>query len=663
MDEDFRLGNSEGYEALVAAMGLEPLGSWWLPGVRRSGTARRLLAAAEAEGAPGLDPAEAAALVLAGGDEFLLTFEGPHAPRSCKGRAWRRVRLPAADPVAALVRLLSAADPDPRGLIVATTDGESIARVVDSPRGPRLLALTGIGARIADRAEVAALEGAREGEAVWEAFLAGPEPERPVLGGWYEGLSANPSVPEDVRRDVLRAFPLPSRTLPPDAFMEEVLALPDPEDRLRAVHMHGELGPAHWARLVRAADTPRERWRLAMVAADGRIPWDEESCVLLATDPSGRVRAEAVGLTGLPVRHLLALTRDADAAVRAAACRTAWPVLSAERRRALLADGAASVRTEALLRHHEEEPLTPERFGRDVPADRAVGSCLLAPDLVEHLLATGDTRLRVEIAGNPRLDPHTVARLAEDADDRVRHTVALRADLTEEQRAAVRVDIDPSDMSPTLPWVAERHEDPEAMRVLAGSSHPLVRRSVARARRLPPDVVRCLSRDPDRVVQLFLAESCEDAPAEMLLRVWTWWTGSMSSPGRPRTHPNFPREGMLRYADDPHGRMRRLALDDPHSGPELVARFARDRDPEVRRRAAEDPRLSVTDAARLAEDPDDSVRAIVLREGRLPARVLAQRLLDPDMIRDAALNPWIPPHVIRAMAGRCAVLLEGRKGA
>ncbi|MFE5711817.1 hypothetical protein ACFQ7J_13505 [Streptomyces sp. NPDC056501] len=49
--------------------------------------------------------------------------------------------------------------------------------------------------------------------------------------------------------------------------------------------------------------------------------------------------------------------------------------------------------------------------------------------------------------------------------------------------------------------------------------------------------VERLAHDEDRVVRLFLAESCDDAPADMLLEVWQWWNGSFSAPGRPRTHP------------------------------------------------------------------------------------------------------------------------------
>ncbi|MFB6613873.1 PE-PGRS family protein [Streptomyces sp. NPDC056367] len=650
---DDRLRNEESYEALLALMGLEPLGTWWVPGIRKAATAGRLLAAADTDGEPAVGPAEAAGLVLGGGRECLLAFAGPHAPRGRTGGGWRRVRILADDPVQALTGLLDGADPDPRGLLLAALDGETFAGTVPgAAAAPRLLALTGVGARIDAAAEAAAAESAEEAAAVWAGFLAAPDPGPAVLEAWADGLVGNPHTPEDIRLEVIRRSPKQLVRLPPDELVQVALTHPDPKVRLHAVELWAPLTPAHWTRLFRTAGTERERWILALLAAEQRAVLEEEAYALLVADPSTRVRAEAATLTGLPPRHAVALTEDPNPGVRASACWSAWPALPAGRRGALLADEAAGVRKQALLRHHQDEPLPREVYVREELGEYAVEHCRLAPDLVEHLLATGDARRRTALAANPRLDARSVARLARDTDHGVRHAVSVRPDLTEEQRAAIPLDIGPGDHSDTLPWVTDLHDDPEAMRRLASSSHALVRRSVARARRLPPDVVRRLAWDPDRIVQLFLAESCDDAPAEMLLRVWTWWTGSLSKPGRPRTHPNFPREGLLRYADDPHGRMRRLALDDPLAPAGLVARFAADRDPEVRRRAAEDPRLPVADAVRMTEDPDDSIRGIVLQLRHLPASVLVARLRDPDTARAASCNPGIPSHVIRSMAAR-----------
>ncbi|MFJ8162280.1 PE-PGRS family protein [Streptomyces sp. NPDC096136] len=668
---DERLRDRDGYAALLAAMGLEPVGTWRVPGVRRAWAARRLLDGSAGAGEAGTEPSRAARLLLGEGREFLLAFDGPHAPHGCGGRAWHRVRCLAADPAAAVAGLLTSADPDPRGVLLAATDGETVVGVPSGPGAPRLLALTGWTTRVGAAAETAGRETAEEGAAAWAAFTdaldahtarppsADADAVTAVLDDWRRGLVANPGTPRGVRLDLVRRDPGLMWLLPPDEAVEAALAAPDRKLMLHVAERGLDLGPAHWARLFRAAATERERWLFAFTAVDTRGVLDDGTYAALAADPSARVRAETARLAGLPDRVATALAGDPAPEVRAAACPRAWGALPAGRRRALLADASADVRIAALLCRHAEVPLSREDFeGEAALGERAVRSCLLAPGLVDHLLATGGPGLRRALAENPRLSPDAVARLASDTDAGVRHVVALRADLTEEQRAAIPVSITPENHSRTLEWVADLHGDAEAMRRLAASSHVLVRRSVARARRLPPDVVDRLAWDTDRAVQLFLAESCDDAPAEMLLRVWTWWTGSLSSPGRPRTHPNFPRAGLLRYADDLHGRMRRLALDDPLSTPALVARFARDRDPEVRRRAAEDPRLSATDAVRLSEDPDDGIRALALGHRALPAGVLAARLLDPHTAAAAARNPAVPLPVIHAVAARCT----GRPG-
>ncbi|MCB5178786.1 PE-PGRS family protein [Streptomyces antimicrobicus] len=721
MGDEHGQRGEDSYEALLSRMRLEPLGTWHVPGVRPPQTARRLLttsaaesasgedalarasaeaagedalararaeaagegalgqagpggcALAEAAGAVGVTAVEAARLVLRGRQEFLLAFEGPYAPAGRRGvGAWRRVRVLAADPVPAVAGLLTGTEPDPRGLLLATTDGETFAAAAlpatppatSTPPRRRALVVTGVSGRIAAAAEAAARETPEQGAAVWAAFLPGPGPapgpapgQGPapaVVDGWVEGLLRNRNTPHDVRRTLIRHRTALIHLLPPDERVELAVTQDDPKVRLAVADFGRDLTPAHWTRLLHAAATERERWILTSIAADHGAALAEHICALLVADPSPRVRAEAARLTCLPARLATGLTKDPDARVRADACRTAaWTALSPERRQALLTDEAAAVRAAARLRHHEQVPLSRAVFEAEGLGEQAVRRCLLAPDLVAHLLDTADGRLREALAGNTRLSREAVARLAADADGCVRHVVALRPDLTEDQRAAVPVDIDPGTRTHALPWVVEQHDDPVAMRRLAASSHVLVRRSVARARRLPPDVVQRLAWDTDHVVQLFLAESCDDAPAEMLLRIWTWWTGSLSFPGRPRTHPNFPREGLLRFADDPHGRMRRLALDDPRSTPELVARFARDRDPEVRFRAAEDPRLALADAVRLTEDPDSAVRAAALGERALPAAALAARLRDPRTAATAARNPGIPVPVIRAMAA-CA---------
>ncbi|NUR67808.1 MAG: PE-PGRS family protein, partial [Streptomyces sp.] len=319
------------------------------------------------------------------------------------------------------------------------------------------------------------------------------------------------------------------------------------------------------------------------------------------------------------------------------------------------------VRARVRVLYHQDHPMPRSVFeAEDIEgADRlALETCLLARDLAEHLARHGEWSQRWSLAANPRLDPDLVALLAEDPDDRVRFQVSTRADLTEEQRAAIPIELDPVARYWELDWVKALHDDEDAMRRLAASSHFLVRRCVARARHLPPDVVERLARDEDRIVQLFLAESCDDAPADMLLRVWQWWDGSLTNPDRPRGHPNFPRHDLVRYVDDPNPRMRHLVLDDPESTPELVERLSRDESADVRYRAATDPRLSATAAARLLEDPHEHVRQAAALHPRMPARLLVG-LLRGSGVETAARNPALPVEVMRRMADAVAAAADG----
>ena len=210
-------------------------------------------------------------------------------------------------------------------------------------------------------------------------------------------------------------------------------------------------------------------------------------------------------------------------------------------------------------------------------------------------------------------------------------------------------DIGPDHRSAALWWIGALHADADAMRQLSSSPKLLVRRSVARAPRLPADVVALLARDDDRVVRLFLAESCDDAPPEMLLEVAGWWGGSRTFWGRPRNHPNFPRDGLLRFATDPNPLLRVLALDDPASTAAVAERLSGDPEESVRMAAAEDRRLPPEVAVRLASDPDRNVRQRAQRNPVLPTDELVTLLLERCSAETAAGNPAIPVPVIRHM--------------
>ncbi|MFI8456997.1 hypothetical protein [Kitasatospora sp. NPDC085464] len=284
----------------------------------------------------------------------------------------------------------------------------------------------------------------------------------------------------------------------------------------------------------------------------------------------------------------------------------------------------------------ESGALSPGQWERllDALAGRGAGGALLAlvRELRDDFAARGErTGVGVERPPGPdAVPPRTSAEIAALAD-----TVP---------------EIPAEDRTYALWWVGALFHDPDAMRQLAAHPNRWVRRSVARAPRLPADVAARLGQDEDRVVRLFLTESCADAPAETLLDVWSWWSGSFTFPGRPRNHPNFPREGLRRHADDPRPRVRLLALDDPAAPPALAARLAADPDREVRTRAAEDLRLPSASALTLLDDPDPTVRRVAARHPALPAATLAALLRDPATAEDAARNPAVPMPVALWMA-------------
>ncbi|MET9429648.1 PE-PGRS family protein [Streptomyces sp. NPDC003036] len=479
--------------------------------------------------------------------------------------------------------------------------------------------------------------------------------------GWH-CLGYNRAAPEELLIRLLDAEPgfLWRKDLPP-AVLDAAVDHPDAQVRGRVVEARQELTAEQWLRLLLAERSAARRALFMEWLARADVLLTAAEYEALASDASPLVRAEAARLPGLPASLLDALAADPVPAVRAAACEPAWPHLPPPLRNRLLTDPDERVRTAALLRHHQDHPLDEATFEElGGTAGKALDTCCLAPELAARLTAHEDPEVRERLAVNPRLDPAAVAVLAQDPEDEVRHSVAVRADLTEEQRAAIRLALHPSDGRPiVLPWVAALHHDPEAMRRLAASRHPYIRSSVARARHLPPDVVERLARDEDRVVRLFLAESCDDAPPEMLLEVWHWWDGSFTFPGRPRTHPNFPRAGLLCYAGDPNPRLRRLALSDPQSTPELVEELSQDESAEVRQDVAQDPRLAPAAAVRLLHDPNSSVRALAARHPALPQDVLLRLLRDPKTAGDAATNPALPVPVMRRMVDLLAERAEG----
>ncbi|MFE3658932.1 PE-PGRS family protein [Streptomyces sp. NPDC059165] len=574
---------------------------------------------------------------------FLIDVAGNRT--GCAPRRWTRVRLTGQWDLAGVL----GKRPGQPEFVTLATDGTALIGVATEENEVRFTLLDNIAERQEAAARAAARETPREREAAWAELLRRPGPSARLRELWAHGLALNPAAPDGLRARLLGLSHFLLYCPLPTAVVEALMVHPDWKLRQLLAEAQPNITAEQWARLILGEQESRHRWILTMLAASRCAELTEAAYEQLAADPSARVREETTCLPGLPVRMLTALAVDVDPSVRASACRRAWPHLDAPTRRALLDDPYGKVRIEALLQYHQVHPMSRTVFDTAELADRAIGSCRLERGLAEHLAHHGNPAQRRSLAGNPHLDPDLVILLARDPDENIRSVVAERSDLTEEQRAGIPIDFDPRVHHYPLDWVTALHQDPGAMRRLAASTHPLIRRSVARARHLPPDVVELLARDEDRFVQLFLAESCDDAPADMLLRVWQWWTGSLSAPDRPRGHPNFPRRDLLRYADDPNPRMRQLALDDADSTAELVEAFSRDSDEEVRRRAATDPRLTPASAVRLLDDPHKGVRHAAARHPGLPARVLIRLLGDTDTARAAAEHPALPIPAMEQM--------------
>ncbi|CAL9582220.1 PE-PGRS family protein [Streptomyces sp. enrichment culture] len=576
-----------------------------------------------------------------GGDgTFLVAAAVRHVPL-----VWSRVRPgPEWSPAALL-----AGD---RGRFVAVTrDGSALLGACRTDDGVRLVAFDRLRDRREEAARSEAAETPAQRDAAWAGLFRDVTADDVLRLAWAEWLGFNPSAPDDVLVRIARlgvGSLRHRRDLPP--VVTAALAT-DPDWRVRAQLAEAGAGltPDQWDALFFTPPEPRRLEFLVERSARTGADLAPGTYERLAAHPDPAVRAAAAGLPGMPGPFVTVLADDPVPAVRAAACPAAWPHLTPPARRRLLDDPAPVARRAALLAHHEEHPLPRALHDAEDLGEQAVRRCRLERDLAEHLAAHPDRDVREHLAANPHLPPDLVAALGHDPDDAVRLAVSVRPELTEEQRSSVPYTLDARAMRRTLPWVAALHDDPDAMRRCAASAHPLLRGSAARARRLPPDVAERLARDEDRVVRLFLAESCDDAPAGLLLEVWRWWDGSFSHPDRPRGHPNFPRADLLRYADDPSPRMRRLAPDDPEATPELVERLSRDPAAEVRRRTAEDPRLSPATVVRLLDDVDEGVRVAAARNPALPARALVRLLRDRATLRDAVANPGLPVPVMRRM--------------
>ncbi|MGW0416587.1 PE-PGRS family protein [Streptomyces collinus] len=587
--------------------------------------------------------------------EFLISVAG-HGRGTTGDGGWTRVRLSGLWDLAGVLGERSG-QPE---FVTMSPDGATVLGATGEEYEVWLIVVDRFPAWVESWAESLAEETPQARDSGWQAVTRWKTAPQRLRSAWREGLARNPAAPASV---LLRLFeveegarlPGESRLIHrelPDEVVEAWISHPEPRVR-KLLAERWTLTAGQRERLLLDEPDPRLRWIFTTSAVDAGSPLTEATFARLVADPGTRVRADVARHRDLPPRHLVTLVADEDAAVRRAACRPAWPHLEPGIRTSLTADPHPDVRAEAIRLAHTTVPMPVSVFAAlpdDGERHRAARECLLSDELGDALAHSTDREARRAAAGNPDLAPHLVAELGQDPDPAVRWTVWVRPDLTEEQRARVPVEFDPEAYCGPLPWVLALQDDEEAMRRCAASSHPLVRRSAARAKNLPPDVVERLAHDEDRIVRLFLAENCAQAPAEVLLEMYRTWDGY--SAARFPAHPNFPRRQTLRYADDPDPRMRQLALEDPAATADLVERFSRDPAKGVRRRALRDPRLTPASVVRLLDDPCEFIREAAAGDPRLSTRALAGLLHDATVAASAAANPAIPEHVMHHLLDR-----------
>ncbi|MFC1435177.1 PE-PGRS family protein [Streptacidiphilus sp. N1-3] len=578
--------------------------------------------------------------------EFLISVAN-QGNRCCEHGHWTRVRLAEHWDLAGLL----GPKPGQPECVAMSLDGESVLGTTTEEYAVWFVAVAPFTDWLEASAQARAAESTEERAADWRTVMRWKTASAGLRSAWRNGLARNPAAPSSV---LLRLFDVaPEERLPSwlihRELPEEVVGawVAHPEWRVRkGLAERWALNAEQRAALFRDP-SPNHRWIFLTCAVEGRSALTDATYAELAADPSPRVRAELALHPDLPVRHLVTLAVDPDAKVRRAAVPRAWAQLTPSTQAALLADPDTDVRAEAVLRHHCSAPLSAADFAAlpdDSHRERAARTCVLTRGLAEDLVRGTETALRGATAQNTNLDTDLVALLGQDAEPNVRWLVSVRPDLTEAERSRTAVEFDPRARCNPLPWVRELEDDEEAMRRCAASAHVMLRRSAACAKNLPPDVVDRLAHDEDWVVRLFLAEHCDQAPADVLLEMLQSWNGY--SAARMIEHPNFPRQGALRYADDPNPCLRRLALLDPESTVELVERFSRDPDSGVRWSALRDPRLSPASVIRLLDDPGHGIRDEAAADPRLPTRVLTALLRDPATAVGAAANPAVSETVM-----------------
>ncbi|MGI5519892.1 hypothetical protein ACQEUX_12975 [Micromonospora sp. CA-259024] len=492
------------------------------------------------------------------------------------------------------------------------------------------------------------------------------------------GLAGNPAAPLDVLMRLLddhaHAVPAAFRRRVDLPSVVVAAAMRHPLARVRgalAVNRHIDS-----ALRLRLLDDP-ERRVAALVREDRNLALPNRAFMPVLDRLVEQFRRDLMTLTELRGEVIEVAVRDRRA-VRAVATHPEPLVRAAavelldgldttsreELRQALLHDDVPEVRTTTAHFYAERDRM---QELADLPVNgyayrELLGSLRLSPALIEHVLSAEDGTAGVDaMATNPNLPPNVVdalfnhpsadvrcglaqrddltgpqlAWLAADPDVSVRTAVSVHPALTEQQRAAVDIDVTtaPWNRWTGLCWHVQWTLLPEPLPPLADSVqlatsvNPLLRRRAAVDPRLPAEIVAALSDDPEPGVRSLLAHHHPNhptAPPELLLRVFREDEYRRCDRYRLLALPNFPTAALARFADDQDPAVRRLVARDPQAEPPLIDQLTRDPDPAVRRAMAACPQLPVDRIVDLLNDAELAESAA--RNPALPVDVMRKRI-------------------------------------
>lgn len=469
------------------------------------------------------------------------------------------------------------------------------------------------------------------------------------MGAYYssalDGVAANPALPTPLLLRLI-GFEGGADRRPFESLHRAMIRPELPESAIAAVRAHpvahvraafatsGQAEPDQRALLVddpspkvRAAVATGPEWTLGNRTRIRPLP--HAACERLLADPEQAVRSAVLRSDHVAPSFLASLAGHPDPAARRAALRV-WDDLTPDEHATLLDDPDPEVRRRAeLCACPHDTQLTAKLLGDPATLREALRRGRLDRADAERFLAEG-VHLP-ELAANPSLPRDLVDRLAVDPEHEVRLAVSLRPELTEARRAAIDltleawawVDVD---------WVSAGTADQDVLRRAVTSAHPLLRRAAARSPHLSPELLRLLAEDTDEVVRAHLAVWHPDTPEEVLMSVYARLGGTFSA-WMATGHPNFPREGLTRYADHPDPIYRQLVVRDPAATPDLIERLSHDPDTWTRQSAAQDPRL--------------------------PLPRLIETLTQPELAYSAGANPALPPGEMAGVMDKAGVPAAG----